>query len=162
MESIFVSQVLLNIMFFKTIVIIVVMLILVKVHWLWLKVIKFSLIALIVNRLIQEINFQNAHTSKNFAFFVLVNWHWNVEIYFLNTKSNTQKKCPSKKSVNYCSNAIINFEKGTRILKLYIYIYIYIYIYMSFDILSFWIHHNGEMIVQRELNYFNEQNNLRE
>ena len=123
---------------------------------LWLKVIKFSLIALIVNRLIQEINFQNAHTSKNFAFFVLVNWHWNVEIYFLNTKSNTQKKCPSKKSVNYCSNAIINFEKGTRILKLYI------YIYMSFDILSFWIHHNGEMIVQRELNYFNEQNNLRE
>ena len=38
----------------------------------------------------------------------------------------------------------------------------YIYIYMSFDILSFWIHHNGEMIVQRELNYFNEQNNLRE
>ena len=39
---------------------------------------------------------------------------------------------------------------------------VYIYIYMSFDILSFWIHHNGEMIVQRELNYFNEQNNLRE
>ena len=62
--------------------------------------------------------------------------------------------------MNYCSNAIINFEKGTRILKLYI--YIYIYIYMSFDILSFWIHHNGEMIVQRELNYFNEQDNLRE